>query len=491
MTERCAALLKALQALLGDAAVLVPCGPDDPTFVRQQTDWRGRYKGHALAIVRPNSTQELAATVSLCAQFGVSIVAQGGHTGLVGGGVPDASGEQIVLSLQRLNRILSIDTINLSMTVQAGCLLSTVQEAADAAGLLFPLSLASEGSCTIGGNLATNAGGTQVLRYGTARELCLGLEAVTAQGEVWPQLKSLRKDNTGYDLRDLLIGSEGTLAIITAASLRLFPKPNSRLAALIACDTIEQALELLANARATLDASLTGFEIMHRYPVELTLKHHPDQAVAASQLIASNPATTRPNQVPEWIVLLDAASPAALEHLQARVEALLEQAIQTGVVHHVCVSQTQTQYKAMWALREAIPLSEKAEAQMVKHDVGVPTSQIAAFINLAHAKLTATFPSCRIVCFGHLGDGNLHYNVQAPPEITGFDFLAKHEHDVNQIVYDITQQLGGTISAEHGIGQLRKDELGQRQSSVSTNWMRAIKKALDPMNTLNPGRLVP
>jgi FAD/FMN-containing dehydrogenase len=487
-------LLNALRILLGDAAVRTPTGPDDADLARYQTDWRGRYQGHALAVVRPGSTEEVAATVRLCAQHGVSIVPQGGHTGLVGGGVPDASGTQIVLSLQRLNHILHIDVSNLSMTVQAGCLLADVQRVADEAGLLFPLSLASEGSCTIGGNLATNAGGTQVLRYGTARELCLGIEAVTAQGDIWHGLKSLRKDNTGYDLRHLLIGSEGTLGIITTASLRLYPKPASQMAALVACDSLAACLALLTRCRSALDASLCGFELMQRYPVELALRHMPAQAAAARQLIDSAPPVTAaaaPHSPPEWTVLIDAASPTSHSELAQTLEQVLAAAMEAGESRHACLAQNDSQYQAMWALREAIPLAEKMAGQMAKHDIAVPTSRIPAFLEQAESTLGAAFPGCRIVCFGHLGDGNLHYNVQAPASMSDQAFLQAHEHAVNQIVYDIALQLGGTISAEHGIGLLKRNELASRHSPVSTAWMRAIKQALDPRGILNPGKLVP
>jgi FAD/FMN-containing dehydrogenase len=501
-TSNAEALLNALRSMLGDAAVLIPSGPDDITLTRYQTDWRGRYHGLALAIVRPASTDQVAATVRLCAQHGASIVPQGGHTGLVGGGVPDATGQQIVLSLQRLNRVLSVDAANLSMTVQAGCLLADVQQAADAAGLLFPLSLASEGSCTIGGNLASNAGGTQVLRYGTARELCLGLEAVTAQGEVWPGLKSLRKDNTGYDLRNLLIGSEGTLGIITAACLRLYPKPASQMAALVACDSLSACLALLARCRQQLGARLCGFELMQRYPIELTLRHMPDQAAAARQLISAmqgtgavdthdlDSATSSSPPAPPWTVLIDASSPGSATDLTCALEDLLVAALEAGEVQLACVAQSDSQYKAMWTLRESIPLAEKMEGQMVKHDIAVPTSRIPEFVAQAEAALQSAFVGSRIVCFGHLGDGNLHYNVQAPAGMSDRAFLQAHEHAVNQIVYDIALTLGGTLSAEHGIGQLKRDELAQRQSPVGNAWMRAIKQALDPAGTLNPNKLL-
>jgi FAD/FMN-containing dehydrogenase len=479
-------LLNALRAALGAAAVLTPDAQDP--LDRYQQDWRKRYRGQALAIVRPANTDEVAQVVRLCAQHGVSIVPQGGNTSLVGGSVPDASGHQIVLSMSRLNRVLSVDAANLSMTVQAGCLLADVQAAADQAGLLFPLSLASEGSCTIGGNLATNAGGTQVLRYGTARELCLGLEAVTAQGDIWQGLQSLRKDNTGYDLRDLLIGSEGTLGIITAASLRLYPRPASQMSALVACNSLDACLRLLALARQTLDASLTGFEVMHRAPVALALQHLPAQAHAATALL---PTSGDVSALPEWTVLLDTASTRVPHELSAQLEPLLDTALVAGLIDNAVIAQTETQYRAMWTLRETIPLAEKMEGLMVKHDIAVPTSCVPDFVRQAQAALDMAFPGCRVVCFGHLGDGNLHYNVQGPAHQSDQAFLSQHEHTVNDIVYDIVQRLNGTISAEHGIGQLKRDELGARQCAVSTQWMRAIKLALDPANTLNPGRLVP
>ncbi len=493
-------LLNTLRQTLGDDAVLTPCASDP--LDRHLVDWRKRYQGRALAVVRPANTEGVSAAVKLCAQHGVSIVPQGGNTSLVGGSVPDASGRQIVLSLSRLNRVLSIDPSNLSMTVQAGCTLAQVQEAADQAGLLFPLSLASEGSCTIGGNLATNAGGTQVLRHGTARALCLGLQAVTAQGDVWDGLKALRKDNTGYDLRDLLIGSEGTLGIITAATLALSPRPASQIAALASCATLPDCLSLLQAARQSLGAALSGFELMHSLPVSLTLRHLPDQAKAIHALMAPAPDVNTntesatapaqsPHDIPTWTILMDASSSQAHSALSAQVEELLQHAMEQGWVRSASLAHNQAQYRQMWALRESLPLAEKIEGLMVKHDIAVPTSAIPAFVQSAELALQMAFPDCRIVCFGHLGDGNLHYNVQGPPSVTDLDFMAEHEHAVNAVVYDIALSLGGTLSAEHGIGQLKREELGRRQTPVGTAWMRAIKQALDPSDTLNPGRLVP
>lgn len=473
--------LSALRALLGDARVQCPSGPDDAAHRSAQTDWRGRYQGWALAIASPADTTEVAAVVRLCSQHGVAIVPQGGHTGLVGGGVPDASGQQLVLSLRRLNRILAVDAANLTLTAQAGCLLADVQAAAAAQGLLFPLSLASEGSCTLGGNLATNAGGTQVLRFGNARDLCLGIEAVTAQGEVWQGLHGLRKDNTGFDLRQLLIGSEGTLGLITAATVKLFPQPRSQQAALLACPSLDACLSLLQAARQALDAQLTGFELMGAYPLALTRQH---MAVQAAVLDALG------DEAPPWVVLLDAASPLPASALQDQLEALCQEALDAGWCQHVTLSQSAAQHRAMWALREAIPLAEKAEALMVKHDIGVPSSRIPRFVDEVQAALTTSLPGVRIVCFGHMGDGNLHFNVQGPVDMAPRDFLSQHQAEVERIVYDLVTAYEGSISAEHGVGQLKRHELAARGSAVKLGWMRAIKQALDPQGLLNPGKVL-
>ncbi len=487
-------LLASLQQALGHDAVRCP-SLDEPLLGHTQ-DWRQRYRGRALAVVLPSSTEEVAAAVRLCATHGTSIVPQGGNTSLVGAAVPDESGHQIVLNLRRLNRVLDIDPLNLTMRVQAGCVLAQVQAAAEAEGLLFPLSLASEGTCTIGGVLATNAGGTQVLRFGMARDLCLGLEVVTAQGEIWRKLNGLRKDNSGYDLRDLVIGSEGTLGIVTAASLKLYPKPISRLAALLRCPDIDSAVILLQLARRHLDAELTGLEAMASLPIALAHRHLPQLASVAQALMpapsASTPtASAAPHTEAPWLVLLDTASQRSEVALRASLETLLAEALATGVIDEALVSHTEAQYRAMWALRESIPMAEKIEGQMVKHDIGVPTSRIPEFLRNTEPALQQTFPGCRVVCFGHLGDGNLHFNVQGPEHIPAADFLAAHEHSVNGIVYAQVSALGGTISAEHGIGRLKREALARHQSPVATQWMRAIKAALDPGNTLNPQRLVP
>ena len=481
------AFLEALRQCLGHDGLITAAdgmGGDPTADLR---DWRGRYAGRALAIARPRDTPQVAEVVRLCVSHGVSLVPQGGNTSLVGGSIPDASGTQLLVNLQRLNQVVKVDGANLSMTVQAGCTLAQVQEAATQAGLLFPLSLAAEGSCTIGGNLATNAGGTQVLRYGTARELCLGLEVVTAQGEVWHGLTALRKDNSGYDLRDLFIGSEGTLGIITAATLRLFPKPVGQVTALANCPSLEACVALLQSARAALDAGLSSFEVMHAWPIALVRQYLPEQARAMAALIGD---TAIGPEGPPWTVLIDTSHPTSDRAAREALEALLSEAVASSVVVDATVAQNQTQSRAMWALREAIPLAERQEGLMVKHDIAVPTSAIPLFVRTTQERLAHAFPGCRVVCFGHLGDGNLHYNVQGPPGMPPATFLAEHEAEVNRVVYDTALHLGGTLSAEHGIGQLKCDELARRKSAVALGMMRSIKQALDPLNLMNPGRLI-
>jgi FAD/FMN-containing dehydrogenase len=464
-------LLDDLRAAVGTAQVLT-----EGDLSAYELDWRKRYRGKALAVVRPGSTAEVAAVVRACTRHGTSLVPQGGNTGLVGASVPDDSGRQVLLSTQRLQRIREIDSANLTMTVEAGCVLQTVQDAAAAKDLLFPLSLAAEGSCTIGGNLATNAGGTQVLRYGNARELCLGLEVVTADGEIWDGLSGLRKDNTGYDLRDLYIGSEGTLGLITAATLRLYPRPAARMTALAALPSMDAAVALLQRAQARLAASLTGFEVMNQFSLDLVRKHFPK----LPQPLPPSP----------WTVLMEASDHESEAHARALFEALLEQAFEGGVITDAAVAESLEQSKALWHLRESIPLAQAEEGLNIKHDISVPVSRIPGFVASTDAALEAHLPGVRLVDFGHLGDGNLHYNVQAPAGVPGASFLAEHETQVNRIVYDAVTAHGGSISAEHGVGVLKREELAQRKSAVALGLMRSIKQALDPHGRFNPGRLL-
>jgi FAD/FMN-containing dehydrogenase len=441
-----------------------------------ERDWRRRWHGKAHAVVLPGSTAEVAAVVRACAAHGTAIVPQGGNTGLVGGGVPDPSGTQVLLSLQRMNRVRDIDEPNLTLTAEAGCVLQTLQEAAAARGLLLPLSLAAEGSCTIGGNLATNAGGTQVLRWGNARELCLGLEVVTAQGDVWHGLGGLRKDNTGYDLRDLFIGSEGTLGIITAATLKLAPQPAAVTTALAACASVADCVALLRLARARLGAGLTGFEMMGAVALELVARHFP-------ALPRALPATP-------WCVLLEQSDNEGEAPARERFESLLAAALDAGCVTDAVVAESLAQSKALWHLRESIPLAQAEEGLNIKHDIALPVSAIAAFVQATDAELLRRWPGVRLVNFGHLGDGNLHYNVQAPAGVHGTDFLAAEEAAVNAVVFDSVARFGGSFSAEHGIGALKRDDLAARKSPVALGMMRAIKQALDPQHLLNPGRVL-
>jgi len=464
-------LLNALRTVVGAANVLV-----EGDLAAYEQDWRKRYRGRALAVVRPGSTTEVAAVVKLCARHGAGLVPQGGNTGLVVGSVPDDSGSQVVLSLARMNRVRSLDSANLTLTVEAGCVLQSVQEAAAAQGFLFPLSLAAEGSCTIGGNLATNAGGTQVLRYGNARELCLGLEVVTAQGEVWEGLAGLRKDNTGYDLRDLFIGSEGTLGVITAATLKLYPQPAARTTALASLTSLEAAVSLLQLAQSRLGAGLTGFEVMNRFSLALVRKHFPQ--------------LRQPLPEAEWTVLLEQSDTESEAHARSLFEGLLESAMENGVISDAAVAESVEQSRAMWHLRESIPLAQPEEGPNIKHDISIPVSRIPAFVAATDAALQAAYPGTRSVNFGHLGDGNLHYNLQAPLGVDGAAFLREHEQSVNTLVYEAVMAHDGSISAEHGVGSLKRDELAQRKSPVALQMMRAIKQALDPQGVMNPGRML-
>lgn len=440
------------------------------------TDWRGRFTGHALAVLKPGTTEEVASIIALCNRFAVPVVPQGGNTGLVLGSVPDASGSAVVLSLLRLNRIRQTDVVNNTMTVEAGCILQTVQMAAADAGRLFPLSLAAEGSCTIGGNLATNAGGTAVLRYGTMRELCLGLEVVTAQGEVWNGLRGLRKDNTGFDLRDLYIGAEGTLGIITAAVLKLFPQPKARLTAFVAMSDVPAALRLLVHAQNHCGASLTAFELMSAFCIDLVTHHFPHMRLPFAQ------------GSPQY-VLMELSDSESTAHAEAMLESLVCSALEQEIIQDAVVATSIAQSKALWSLREHVPLAQAAEGKNIKHDVSVPISHIAPFIRETDACLSQQFPGCRMVTFGHLGDGNLHYNVSPAAGIAG-DALLARQSEINRLVHDSVDRYGGSISAEHGLGALKRDEVRRYKSSVEMQLMERIKTAFDPENLMNPGKVV-
>jgi FAD/FMN-containing dehydrogenase len=464
-------LLSRLRTAVGAANVLV-----EGDLSAYLVDWRKRYQGRAAAVVRPADALQVAAVLRACAVSGASVVVQGGNTGLVGGSVPDDSGTQVLLSLTRMNRIRGIDADNLTITVDAGCVLQTVQEAAAAQGFLFGLSLAAEGSCTIGGNLSTNAGGTQVLRYGNAREQCLGLEVVTASGEIWHGLSGLRKDNTGYDLRDLFIGAEGTLGVITGATLKLLPLPAARLTALASLESLPSAVALLQLARSRLGPGLSGFEVMNQLSLELVRQQFPQ---------AAQPLPPAP-----WTVLLEQSDSEGQTHASQLFEALLETALDKGVICNAAVAANLEQSKSMWHLRESIPLAQAQDGPNIKHDIALPISSIADFVATTDAALLQAIPRCRIVDFGHLGDGNLHYNVQAPAGVAGAGFVREFEAQVNDLVYDAVAARGGSISAEHGVGTLKREELVKRKSPVALALMRAVKAALDPDNRMNPGRVL-
>ena len=466
------ALLDALKKISGPTNVL-----SEGDLTAWELDWRKRSRGKALAVVRPANTKEVAAIVKACTAAGVSIVAQGGNTGLVGGSTPDASGTQIVLSLQRMNAVRALDAANLTMTVEAGCILQTLQETAEKSGFLFPLSLAAEGSCTIGGNLATNAGGTQVVRYGNARELCLGLEVVTPQGEIWEGLTGLRKDNTGYDLRDLFIGSEGTLGIVTAATMKLYPMPAAQLTAWAAVPSMAHAVTLLGLAHQHLGAGLTGFEVMGQFALSLVDKHFPQQRVP---LFRETP----------YCVLLENSDHESETHARDQFERLLETALDQGCVTDAVVAENIAQGHQLWHIRESIPMAQAEEGLNIKHDISIAVSRIPEFVEATDALLEKAIPGVRLVNFGHLGDGNLHYNVQAPAEGDAPAFLRDEEENVNTIVYDSVARFDGSISAEHGVGSLKLEKLEHHKSPVALGMMRAIKQALDPQNTMNPGRVL-
>ncbi len=470
------ALLENLRRICGDAHVLTH---DDPTtdLSAWERDWRKRAQGRALAVVRPANVQEVAAVVKACANTFTSIVPQGGNTGLVVGSVPDSSGQQVVLSLQRMNQIRSLDPANLTVVAEAGCILQNVQDHVEKAGFLFPLSLAAEGSCTLGGNLGTNAGGTQVVRFGNTRELCLGLEVVTAKGEIWHGLSGLRKDNTGYDLRNLLIGSEGTLGIITAACMKLYPQPAAQLTAWAAVPSLDAAVSLLGLAHERLGAGLTGFEVMGQFALGLVDKHHPQLRVP---LFKETP----------WCVLLENSDHESEAHARVAFEGLMETALDKAWVTDAVVAESLAQAKVLWQIRETIPLAQADEGLNIKHDISVPVSRISQFVAETDALLQSKIPGIRLVNFGHLGDGNLHYNVQAPAGTDGPAFLRDHEEEVNTWVFDQVKVFDGSISAEHGVGSLKVDKLQQYKDPTALAMMRAIKQALDPQNIMNPGRVI-
>jgi FAD/FMN-containing dehydrogenase len=456
-----------IQKLLGDivgaAHVLTDPADTRPYF----TDWRRQYSASAECVVRPAGTDEVARVVAACAQHDIAIVPQGGNTGLAGGSVPTGKRREIVLALGRMNRIRALDRLNDTITVEAGCVLANIQRAADDAGRLFPLSLAAEGSCQIGGNLSTNAGGINVLRYGMARDQVLGLEVVLADGRVWDGLRGLRKDNTGYDLKQLFVGAEGTLGIITAAVLRLHPKPSASVTAWIALASAGAAIELLSTLREKLGERLSAFELLSRTCVEAVRAHAPG---TQDPLGAAYP----------WYVLVELADSGEERPLRERVEKVLADCAEAGAIADAVLAQSGEQARALWRIRETVP---EAQFTNVKHDISVPVSKSAEFIERVQPRLAARFPDVRPYAFGHVGDGNIHYNV-------GPERLVAEREAVNRIVYDTVAELGGSISAEHGLGQLKREEILRHKPAIELELMRALKRTLDPKGLMNPGKVL-
>ncbi len=462
-------LIARLASVVGAAHVLTAKEDVAPYY----TDWRHVYAGQGTAVVRPGGTDEVSAVVALCAAEGIAIVPQAGNTGLVGGSIPTGRQSELVVSVGRMNRIRALDPLNDTMTVEAGCVLQNIQAAADDAGRLFPLSLAAEGSCQIGGNLSTNAGGVGVLRYGNTRDLVLGLEVVLPDGRVWNGLRALRKDNTGYDLKHLFIGAEGTLGIITAAVLKLFPKPSASATAWIAVENPQRAVELLASLRGLMGDRLTAFELISRVCLDAVIKCKPS---------IHDPLRERH----PWYVLAELTDGGRQEDLAARAEAALMECTERGILVDVALAQSEAQANALWSIRETIP---EAQFTNVKHDVSVPVSSIPRMVDEGLAELQKAFPGSVGLIFGHIGDGNLHYNIAMPDEAGTQALLAKKK-DVNEIVYAVVARLGGSISAEHGVGQQKREAIKTRKSPLEMELMQRIKTALDPQGLMNPGKVL-
>ena len=468
-----AELVPRLRDVVGDAGLVTD--PDQlPGYL---SDWRDAYRGRAAVVVRPATTEEVAAVVALCRDAGVALVPQGGNTGLCGGAVPDASGRQVVLSLTRLRRIRAVDPDNQTITVEAGVVLQQVQEAATAAGRLFPLSLGAEGSCTIGGNLSTNAGGTGVLRYGTMRDLTLGLEVVLPDGRIWDGLRGLRKDNTGYDLKHLFIGAEGTLGVVTAAVLKLYPALRSRATAWVALPSPQAAVDLIGICRTLGGDRVTAFELMSRQSVDFVLRH---AAGVRDPFAAPHP----------WYALVELGDTLPDAGLDGLLETVLGEAVERELVLDAVVASGSAQVAGLWALREGISEAQNHEGPSLKHDVTVPVSSIVAFVERTDRALRAALPGIRIVVYGHIGDGNLHYNLSGPVG-GGADGFRARADELARIVYDATSAFDGSISAEHGLGQAKRDVVAEYKDPVAMQLMRGLKDLLDPAGLMNPGKVLP
>jgi FAD/FMN-containing dehydrogenase len=436
-------------------------------------DWRGRWKGSTPVLVKPASTEEVSKAMTLCAEYGLPVNPQGGNSGMVNGSVPQG---EVLISLKRMNKVRAVDVLNDSMTLEAGVVLTRAQEIAEENGRLFPLSLGAQGVATVGGLISTNAGGVAVLRYGMMRDLVMGIEAVLPDGRIWNGLRGLRKDNTGYDLKQLFIGAEGTLGLVTAATLKLFPKPAVKETAWTVVESPAKAVEFLARAKAASGGAVTGFEIVSKFCLDLVVKHIPD---------TRDPL---PSQAP-WRVLIELSLPRA-EGARDLMEQLLGDAIEAGVVEDATIAETEGQKALFWKIRENIAVAEKAHGKALKHDVSVPVSSVADFMERATVLAKMIVPGVDISAFGHVGDGNIHYNVTPPPGADQDAFVDRDGLPISKAIHDLISELNGSISAEHGIGRLKRDELAWRKSAVEMDMMRAVKKALDPEGRMNPGRVL-
>lgn len=460
-----------LLELLGADAVLTVSTDIEPYLV----DHRRLYHGRTPAVVMPKSVEQVCRVLAFCHEHLIGVVPHGGNTSYCGGATPDESGEQIVLSLKRLNRIRSVDPLNWSMVAEAGCILADVQRAAEQADRFFPLSLGAEGSCQLGGNLSTNAGGTNVVRYGMTRDLVLGLEVALADGRVLSSLAALRKDNTGYDLKSLFLGAEGTLGVITAASVKLFPRIRASATAFVAVPDVRAAVALLAELRDESGDCVSSFELIPRIAVDLTTIHIDG---VTDPIAESHP----------WYVLCELTSSRAVDALHVVLEAVLASALERKLIFDAAIAQNERQREEFWKLRETIPEAQRLDGASLKHDVSLPIVVLPEFVERASAWIAEHVPEARLVCYGHVGDGNLHFNLNQGPGVEAAAFLAR-EADVKRAIHDLVHELGGSFSAEHGIGRLKVEELERYAPRGELELMRAVKRAFDPNGILNPGKI--
>jgi FAD/FMN-containing dehydrogenase len=461
-------VLQAIRDVLG-ATGYTDSSPDIDTY---QKEWRGLWTGHCDLVAKPSTVDQVSAVVHICHKHNIPVVPQGGNTGLVGGSVPHGG---IVLSTERLNKIREIDPVNGTISCDSGVILADIQKAADDVDRLFPLSLVAEGSCRIGGNLSTNAGGVQVLRYGNTRDLALGLEVVLPDGQIWDGMRGLRKDNTGYDLKHMFIGSEGTLGVITGAVMKLYPKPKQKETCIVAFENIEKCIELFIRISSYAGDALTAFEAMNNLAVSLTVEHGLSTRDPFDQKYA-------------WYALMELTSPREGHDLRDAMETMLGKAFEEGSVIDGVIAESESQRNDFWRIRETIPEAQGHVGASIKSDISVPISRVAEFFQKANDAMSKVIPGVRFVSFGHIGDGNLHYNLTQPINMSGEEFLAKW-HDATNPMNDIVYSLNGSFSAEHGVGQLKRDELERYRSKVEIKIMKTVKSALDPKGIMNPKTL--